>query len=129
MTHRGSSPTDRSDARRAIRLRREDRWSCPFPALSQSVIARSFCDEAIQRNHAAGIAGLLRFARNDEIYYFFGSTFSTGAPASRHAVKPPPRCATGLRPISCAVLAASAERQPDAQWKTNFLSCWKIGLA
>jgi hypothetical protein len=30
---------------------------------------------------------------------------------------------------SWAVLAASAERMPPAQWKMNFLSCWKIGLA
>ena len=62
-------------------------------------------------------------------YFAFGTTFSTASPASRQAVKPPPRCATGFRPMSCAVLAASAERQPEAQWKMNFLSCWKIGLA
>ena len=36
---------------------------------------------------------------------FFGSTFSTGPPASRQAAKPPPICATGFNPISCAVLA------------------------
>src|SRR5437868_15170335 len=54
--------------------------------------------------------------------FFFGSHFSTGPPASRHAAKPPPRCATGFSPMSCAVLAASAERKPPAQWKMNFLS-------
>ncbi len=30
-------------------------------------------------------------ARNGGIDYFFGATFSTGPPASRQAVKPPPR--------------------------------------
>ena len=48
---------------------------------------------------------------------------STGPPASRHAEKPPPIWATGLRPMSCAVAAASAERQPPAQKKTKRLSC------
>ena len=60
---------------------------------------------------------------------FFGSHFSIGPPASRQAAKPPPICATGFRPMSLAVLAASAERMPPAQWKMNFLSSWKIGLA
>src|SRR5688572_3206530 len=60
---------------------------------------------------------------------FFASTFSIAPPASRHAVKPPPMWATGVRPISCATLAATADRQPLAQWNTNFLSSWKIGFA
>ena len=46
---------------------------------------------------------------------FFGSNFSTGPPASRQAAKPPPICATGFSPMSCAVFAASAERMPPAQ--------------
>src|ERR1017187_92416 len=46
---------------------------------------------------------------------FFGSTFSTGPPASRQAANPPPICATGFSPMSCAVFAASAERIPPAQ--------------
>ena len=50
-------------------------------------------------------------------------------PASRQAAKPPARWATGFRPMSWAVFAASAERMPPAQWKTNFLSSWKIGFA
>src|SRR5215475_10502375 len=61
--------------------------------------------------------------------FIFGSHFSTGPPASRQAAKPPPIWATSLIPMSCAVLAASAERRPPAQWKMNFLSSWKIGLA
>ncbi len=40
---------------------------------------------------------------------------STGPVAAFHAVKPPVRCATLSRPISCAVLVDSAERQPLAQ--------------
>ena len=53
----------------------------------------------------------------DEVYPFgfFGSYFSTGPPASRQAAKPPPIWATGFSPMSCAVLAASAERKPPAQ--------------
>src|SRR5437588_473791 len=47
--------------------------------------------------------------------FFFGSTFSTGPPASRHAAKPPPICATGFSPMSWAVFAASADRIPPAQ--------------
>src|SRR6202008_543466 len=65
----------------------------------------------------------------DECYFFFGSHFSVGPPASRQAAKPPAIWATGFSPMSCAVLAASAERRPPAQWKMNFLSSWKIGLA
>src|SRR4051794_40601955 len=61
--------------------------------------------------------------------FFFGSHFSTGPPASRQAAKPPAMWATGFRPMSLAVLAASAERMPPAQWKMNFLSSWKTGLA
>ena len=73
-----------------------------------------------------------RAPRNDEENlkpFFFGSNFSTGPPASRQAAKPPAIWATGFSPMSCAVLAASAERRPPAQWKMNFLSSWKIGLA
>lgn len=58
-----------------------------------------------------------------------GSGASNGAPAFFQAPKPPATCATGFSPISCAVLAASAERQPPAQKKTNCLSSWKTGLA
>lgn len=58
-----------------------------------------------------------------------GSGASTGAPAFFQAPKPPATCATGFSPISCAVLAASAERQPPAQKKTKRLSSWKTGLA
>src|SRR5215212_11989748 len=61
--------------------------------------------------------------------FFFGSHFSTGPPASRQAAKPPAMWATGCKPMSFAVFAASAERMPPAQWKMNFLSSWKIGLA
>ena len=57
--------------------------------------------------------------------YFFGSTFSTGPPAFFQAPKPPSRWATGVRPMSCAVLVASAERQAPAQKKTNLLPLWK----
>src|SRR6201991_5183200 len=41
--------------------------------------------------------------------FFFGSYFSTGPPASRQAAKPPAMWATGWRPMSCAVLAATRE--------------------
>lgn len=54
---------------------------------------------------------------------------STGAPAFFQAPKPPATWATGFSPISCATLAASAERQPPPQKKTKRLSCWKTGLA
>ena len=57
--------------------------------------------------------------------YFFGSTFSTGPPAFFQAPKPPSRCATGVSPMSCAVLVASAERQAPAQKNTNLLPLWK----
>ena len=46
--------------------------------------------------------------------YFFGF-ISTSPPASRHSVKPPARCDTFSSPISMAVRAESAERQPLAQ--------------
>ena len=57
--------------------------------------------------------------------YFFGSTFSTGPPAFFQAPKPPSRCATGVSPMSCAVLVASADRQAPAQKNTNLLPLWK----
>lgn len=59
----------------------------------------------------------------------FSTAGATGAPAFFHAPKPPPICATGFSPISCAASAASAERQPPPQKKTKRRSCWKIGLA
>ena len=56
--------------------------------------------------------GMTEMTNNRSSYpFFFGSHFSTGPPASRQAAKPPPICATGFRPMSCAVLAASAERK------------------
>ena len=39
--------------------------------------------------------------------------------------RPPSRWATGIRPMSCAVLVASAERQAPAQKKMNLLPLWK----
>ena len=57
--------------------------------------------------------------------YFFGSTFATGPPAFFQALSPPSRWATGIRPMSCAVLVASAERQAPAQKKMNLLPLWK----
>ena len=59
-------------------------------------------------------------ARDDT--YFFPSPGSVGPPASFQALKPPRMWATGFSPMSCAVLAASAERRPPAQKNTNFLS-------
>ena len=71
-------------------------------------------------------------SRRDDIAYFLPSpgirSGSTGPPASFQALKPPRMWATGLSPMSCAVLAASAERRPPAQKNTNFLSSPKIGL-
>ena len=58
----------------------------------------------------------------------FGATFSTGPPASCQAPKPPSIWATGFRPISFAVAAASAERMPPAQKKTKRLSSANTGL-
>ncbi|MEH2548845.1 hypothetical protein V1283_005490 [Bradyrhizobium sp. AZCC 2262] len=49
-----------------------------------------------------------------ENYFFFGSHFSTGPPASRQAAKPPPMWATGFRPMSCAVLAACRTKAAGA---------------
>lgn len=56
-------------------------------------------------------------------YWAFGfcSRVSTGPPASRQAVKPPPMWQTGARPMSRTALAASAERQPMEQKNTNRL--------
>ena len=60
---------------------------------------------------------------------FFGSAgSSTGPPAFFQAPKPPLIWATGLRPMRCAICAASAERMPPAQKKTNFLSSRKDRL-
>src|SRR6185312_7158185 len=53
---------------------------------------------------------------------------STGPPALRQAPKPPSMCATFSSPISCAVFAASADRQPPAQKNTNRLSSANTGL-
>ena len=80
-------------------------------------------------------SGLRRFAdgwipgtRRRDDAYFFPSPGSVGPPASFQALKPPSTWATGLSPMSCAVLAASAERRPPAQKNTNLLSSAKIGL-
>lgn len=59
----------------------------------------------------------------------FWSALSTSPPCFFHSPKPPAIWATGCKPISCAVRAASAERQPPPQKKTKRLSCAKIGLA
>ena len=56
---------------------------------------------------------------------YLGSTFSTGPPAFFQAPKPPAMWATGVSPMSCAVLVASAERQAPAQKKMNLLPVWK----
>src|SRR4029453_8759323 len=53
---------------------------------------------------------------------------STGPPDFFQALNPPWICATGLRPMCCAVCAASAERKPPAQKNTNFLSWANMGL-
>src|SRR5262245_2360943 len=58
----------------------------------------------------------------------FAGTPSVGPPDFFQALKPPWICATGLRPIRCAVCAASAERKPPAQKNTNFLSWANMGL-
>ena len=47
------------------------------------------------------------------------------APAFFQAPRPPSRWATGIKPMSCAVLVASAERQAPAQKKMNLLPLWK----
>ena len=60
--------------------------------------------------------------------YFFFVPGSTGRPAAFHAVKPPSMCLTGSSPMSCAVLVASAERQPPAQKNTKLLPEAKNGL-
>lgn len=44
-----------------------------------------------------------------------GSTCATSWLAAFHAEKPPSRWATESKPMSCSVLAVSAERQPDPQ--------------
>src|SRR6516165_4198130 len=61
-------------------------------------------------------------------YAFLGAAASVGAPAFFQALKPPFIWATGSSPISIAVFAASAERQPPAQKKTKRLSSAKTGL-
>jgi len=43
------------------------------------------------------------------------ATGSTGRPSDFQAENPPPTCATGASPISCAAFVASADRQPLAQ--------------
>src|SRR5262245_14428092 len=58
----------------------------------------------------------------------FTGAASIGPPDFFQALKPPWICATGLRPMRCAVCAASAERKPPAQKNTNFLSWANIGL-
>src|SRR5262245_16820576 len=58
----------------------------------------------------------------------FAGAASIGPPDFFQALKPPWICATGLRPMRCAVCAASAERKPPAQKNTNFLSWANIGL-
>ena len=78
-------------------------------------------DEAIQLllHRAATLdcfaALAMTIGKFPQTFGFFGSYFSTGPPASRHAAKPPAICATGFSPISFAVLAANAERIPPAQ--------------
>jgi acylphosphatase len=52
----------------------------------------------------------------------FGWKASTGPPTSFHLPKPPSMWATGFKPMSLAVAAASAERMPPAQKKTKRLS-------
>ena len=59
----------------------------------------------------------------------FGARVSTGPPASRQAVKPPPMWQTGARPMSCTALAPSAERQPMLQKNTKRLPDWNTSLA
>ena len=45
------------------------------------------------------------------------ATFSTGPPSFSQPLKPSFRCAAS-NPMSCSVATVSAERQPEAQWKT-----------
>ena len=60
-------------------------------------------------------AGASRQRLKRGVVYVRFATASTAPPASRQAPNPPPTCATFANPISCAVFAASAERQPPAQ--------------
>ena len=61
-------------------------------------------------------------------YQVLGATGSTGAPAFFQAPKPPSIWHTGVKPMSCAVLVASAERRPPAQKNTNLLPELKNSL-
>ena len=97
------------------------RPSGTFSPRAEGVHARSCC------NHADSDCCCRRNAGR----YFFGglaSPGSVGPPASFQALKPPRMWATGFRPMSCAVLAASAERRPPAQKNTNFLSSPNFSL-
>ena len=59
----------------------------------------------------------------------FGLGSSIGPPADFQAPKPPSMWATFSSPMSCAVFAARAERQPPAQKKMNRLGSANTGLA
>lgn len=59
--------------------------------------------------------------------YGLGSGNSTGPPCSAQVENPSRRWAQE-KPIPFRVATVSAERQPEAQWNTNFFSSPKIGL-
>ncbi len=86
-----------------------------WPGLSRpSTFYFACCKDVDARDRPGHDAQGLAVIRSQP-FAFFGSNFSTGPPASRQAANPPPMCATGFSPMSCAVLAASAERMPPAQ--------------
>jgi hypothetical protein len=80
---------------------------------------RVFLVEILDEPAKIRSVGLVGYPIHDAVpltclfYVSFGG--SIGPPASIQALMPPSRCATGVRPMSCAVLAASADRHAPAQ--------------
>jgi hypothetical protein len=66
--------------------------------------------------------------RAEDRVYVRGFGGSAGPPDCFHAPKPPSTWATSSRPISLAVFAARADRQPPAQKNIKRLSSAKTGL-
>ena len=74
-----------------------------------------FLVEILDESAKVGCVGLVGNAIHNAVPLQVSLGGSIGPPASIQALMPPSRCATGLRPMSWAVFAASADRQAPAQ--------------
>ena len=119
---------------RSLVSRPATRWRGTAARRRIGTCARCSAGTRADRARIFALIGALASKRRPGLsvgYWAFGfcSRVSTGPPASHQAVKPPPMWQTGARPMSCAALAASAERQPMEQKNTNRLPDWKMSLA